>query len=301
MPGFDITCAYCPPPNSIMAFTPAEGFSEEEFGRAWKARVVNYPNIECAECGAQFKAEDDGTPASEGGSIQGTNVSRPKIASVDIDVGTAQGGTRVTITGKALDVGTLAIKFGGEEGLAVNQVNATTAEVTTPPGVYRLKLGDAGTFVKMTSGGTGSGTFQVGEVVSAPGGKTGTIRHISDTILVVESVGPDFEVGDHITGASSGADWDIVAYSIPTFLAGETIQGLSSMAQATMRDIVPLIVKAPTGAFGPNEYVLGQASFAMVKLAIIKPYSGIVDIELSNEYGTRRDGSSTLQSGYTYA
>lgn len=91
---------------------------------AWQEVVANGQMVDCTceGCGCAYN------PADAGGSISQVDVSRPAIDSINVETGSVAGGTAVIITGHALDIGTLVVKFDGVQ--ATNLRNNTGGSVT---------------------------------------------------------------------------------------------------------------------------------------------------------------------------
>jgi hypothetical protein len=140
----------------------------------------------CSDCGCQYDLHDGTTL------IDTTDVSKPRIDSVDPAGGAVAGGTPVTVTGHALDHGAaLAIKFGGVAGTNVRNRTSASALVDAPAGT-----------VKLLTQGAVTGALATGDVITgASSGHTATI---------VE--------------AAPGAGWLRVSAPTGHFQAGEFVQ-----------------------------------------------------------------------------
>ena len=310
MTHFTVDCAYCSPTNTLMRAELPEGADELKWRNAWKRTTTGAPGggpqyslIECGGCGADFQLIDDGVDADQGGLVERKNISRPKILSVSVSGGVPLGGTPVTITGEALENGSLVVKF-GDKVASITSLTSTSADVVTPPGTYTLNLLETAMDRVVVSGV--SGTFVADESVTfGSTGATGTLRRLDGNDLYVAlsalpgGVTRETLVGEVVTGGTSGATATTVSSAKIDMLIGEEVIGQSSGAHATVKSQFPMLVDNPTGAFGPDELVVGQASGATVKLTGSPAYSGAVDVTVSNEFGQRADGGS-LPSGFSY-
>jgi len=297
---FSVDCDYCAPPgNTLVAFQPHPDQKQSEFDAAWKAAASLVGNIECANCGARYQLADD--PA---GSVQPMNMSRPKITSINATSGYRAGGNVIFISGEALEVGDLVVRFAGKAAPTVDQRTKTTARVVVPQGCYRLNVEEllSRLVVAVTNG-----SFQVGESITTSDGSTGVVRHIASSVFMVYMstlvTSLDDLVGLTVSGGSSGATGTINAVSMPLFSDGEIGRGTTSLTSGLMRDSAATpyapVVDNPTDSFAPGELVEGTVSGAMVKLSGSPAYSGLVDITVENEYG-QRDSGNTLEDAYTY-
>jgi hypothetical protein len=298
--GFKVECVYCSPTQELFSPTPGEGQDPIEWARTWKAAAPSYSVFSCAGCGGSFGIEDDGVDADLGGIVQQTNVSRPRLDSLSVTTGPRGGGNALFISGIALDVGTLVVKFDGKSA-AVDSVTSTSARVVVPVGVYRLHVAEHLHTLTLT---INSGSLAVDEAVTTAAGSTGIVRHISGAtyMIVFQTLVETLSemVGTVLTGGVGGGVATVDAADLVTFVSNEQVFGLTSGSFGTARGGLPLIADAPTNAFAPNELVKGSVSGAMVKLLGSPANSGAVDVVVENENGQRSVGG-TLVRGYTYA
>lgn len=130
------SCQYCGPGQQVGPHVTHDPTTADEatWRQYWKDRATNNRDIECAMCGAQYDLEDDGVAAGSGGGLQKKNVSRPKITSIDPTSGPEAGGTTISISGDALEVGTLAVKFDGVNATNMQNRTANSVDVDAPAG-----------------------------------------------------------------------------------------------------------------------------------------------------------------------
>lgn len=297
---FSVDCVYCSPPNNtLMAFQRHGEQKQSEFDAAWKSAAALFGNVECPSCGSQYRLADDPF-----GSVKPVNTSRPKILSLNVTTGMRTGGNVLYISGVALEVGTLTVRFGGIAAPVVDERTATSARVVVPRGCYHLNVAELLSRLVVSVSG---GVFQADETVIAQDGSTGVLRHISGTVYMVYMAtivtSLNGLIGRTLSGATSGATGTITAASTPVFAAGEVGRGITSYANGLMRssaeDPYNPIVDQPTDAFVPAELVEGLTTGAMVKLTGSPAYSGLVDVVVENEYGCRAAGE-VLVGAYTY-
>jgi hypothetical protein len=294
MADFSIDCAYCPPPNMLMAFAPASGQEPEAFDAAWK-QVADTYMIACPDCGSQYGLEDDPT-----GSVQRNNMSTPKIDSLNVGSGARTGGEALIIFGTALEVGDLVVKFGGKPAQAVTDRTATQARVVTPVGQYTL---DVTYHLYKYTFASISGTFNAGDTITTTKGSSGKLHVVSGndywigwTSLIGES--PDAMVGEVFSSSGGGATQSVASSVAVDFIVGEGVRGVTSGAQGGAKTISPFVVDAPTASFADGELVIGTASGAYLYVSA-PAYSGYVDVTVENEYGQRADGGAVVD-GFAY-
>jgi hypothetical protein len=292
-----INCTHCPEPNAIMTFSRAEGQTEEEFASAWKAAATTFKSISCG-CGSRFRVECDGIEVNSGGFVQVTDISSPRIDSLNVVGGKRFGGEALIISGSSLDIGKLVVKFGGNPAQAVTNVTPSHARVVTPTGQYTLNVQEVISKYTFTST---SGIFNVNDVITTAQGSIGTLRLINGNdywigwSVLNETVAS--MIGMLLTSSSKSAR--VVASSAtPAHLVGESVHGLTSKARGAVKSTAPFVVNKPTAAFVAGELVRGDASGAYVLLAN-QPYSGTVDVSVENEHGQRVVGG-VVKNGFTY-
>jgi len=278
-----------------------------EWRKAWKQTTTASPSggpqyhLKCEGCGAAFCIEDDGVDAEVGGLVERGNVSPPMIASLNVATGPREGGNALIITGEALEVGTLVVKFADEPAVAVNNRTVTTANVSVPRATYALNVAERCYRLTLT---ITSGSLSVDEAVTTDAGSTGLIRLIDGNFYWIaftnRSETLDEMVGTSVVGGGAGGTATIDAAMEVDLNVGEVVTGLSSGAFAVVRDLAPLVVKEPTAGFAPDELVRGDISGALVKLTSSPAYSGLVDVSVENEHGQRLTGAS-LPDAYTFA
>lgn len=304
MAQFTIDCVYCPPGSTLMSVSLPKEADDTAWREAWKATTTAGPGgsslylIECV-CGARFTLEDDGLDASLGGLVTSSNVTQPRIDSLNISAGPRLGGNALFLLGGALENGALVVKFDGKPAILVDTVTEGSARAVVPPASYRL---NAEEYLYAFSLTVYSGSLSAGEAVTTADGSTGIVRYVGSTFMIAlqSRVGTiESMVGTIMTGAGGGAA-TIDAITLPTFLPGEGVTGLTSGTGAVLRTNLPIVVDTPSGAFAVNELVKGDASGAMVRLTASPAYSGIVDVSVENENGQRVVGG-LLPGAYTYA
>jgi len=308
MASFSISCDYCPVSNPpIIEFTSSGDQTDEDFARAWKATTTAGPGggpayaaLHCPVCGATYQVVDDGTPVEQGGIVTKQNVSRPRIDSISVTTGPREGGNALVITGSALDVGGLKVRFAGIEAQTVDSRTATPARVVVQYATYTLNIAEQAHKVDISSV---SGSFVLDESVTTTAGSTGVIRLIEGSALWIyfSSLSESIQdmSGSTLTGGISGASATVVSASAIPFLQGETISGMTTGATGTVVSTSPFTVKGPSAGFGPEELVRGSNSGAILRLTASPAYSGAVDVEVENEFGQRTVGAR-LVSAYTY-
>ena len=305
--GIRIVCDYCSPEAVLMQMSPSLRQDPIAWCKAWKSTLTGAPGgnpqfsaLTCA-CGSTYTLEDDGISAEDGGCLSQKNVSAPLITSVSVAGGLVKGGTRLLLSGQALDVGTLVVHFGSHDGIVLKRTSST-AEVSVPSGGYKLFV-DGGTLSQILISPR-SGNFTVGEHLTFVGtGVIGQVCAANAGDLVVEFVTPsdlDSLVGLRVTGSQSSSSGTVSNVSTSSLIPGETLLGVDSKSMGTIESVSPLLVFSPTGKFSPGEIVKGQGSGACVRLKATNYYSGTVDICVSNEFGERLDGSSELPGSFTY-
>jgi hypothetical protein len=223
------------------------------------------------------------------------------IASLNVATGPREGGNALIITGSALEVGNLVVKFAGETSPLVDNRTATTARVVVPSATYALNIAER--CYRLTLSLT-SGSLAVDEAVTSEAGSSGLIRLIDGNIYWIAftnfSETLDELIGTNLVGGGSGGTASVDAATAMDFNVGEVVTGLSSGAFAIVQDAPTLVVKSPTAGFAPDELVRGDNSGALVKLTSSPAYSGLVDVSVENEHGQRLTGAS-LPDTYTYA
>ena len=290
---FTVECVYC-----ALTLIQVQNASASY----WKndANINGGHHVECPTCGCRFKTADDGVDIGSGGGVCTKNISRPSLASLNVSSGSREGGNALIITGEALDVGTLVVKFAEEACPVVDNRTSTTARVVLPAATYTLNVLER--CHKLTLDVI-TGSLSVGEAVTTLAGSTGTIRLIDGTTywIAFANFAETLEamVGTSLVG-SSGGTADIDSVEAVPFTVGETVFGLSSVVSGTVREDMPLLVYAPTGGFAPNELIQGADSGALAKLTGSPAYASLVDVSVENEYGQRLTGG-TLSGAYTYA
>lgn len=296
-----IDCDYCSPPRTLFRSAPSEGQAPEQWASNWKAVAPKFSGVGCGDCVGRYQLEDDGVDVGSGGSVQKKNVSQPQIDSINTSTGPRTGGTSLFITGAALEVGALTVKFGDEPCATVDSRTATSARVVTPPATYTLNVAERCHKLSLT---ITAGSLAVDEAITTDAGSTGTIRLIEESAYWVyfASLNETLEamVGTNLTGGGSGGVATVDVVEDPDFAVGETISGLSSAMSGTVRNDSPLRVYAPSGGFSPDELVRGAASNALAKLTSSPAYSGLVDVTIENEHGQLLTGGS-LSGAFTYA
>jgi len=287
---FNVICVYC----DAVLFT-ITGAS----AAAWKKDAADGGfTIECA-CGGTFVTADDGVPVSSGGGVQIDNISAPQITSLNAVSGAREGGNALVISGHALDVGALVVKFGGRPAPVVDERTVTTARVVLPPATYTLNVLEQ--CHKLTLSIT-SGSLSIDEAITTTAGSSGIVRQIigSDYWIAFANFAETLEamVGTNLVGGGAGGTASISAATAVAFAVDEVVTGLSSGAFAVFRDF-PLVVNSPTAGFAPSELVRGDTSGALVKLTSSPAYSGLVDVTVENENGQHSVGGA-LSGAYTY-
>jgi len=291
-----LDCSYCG--ANFVTAAPAENQDPAVFRSQWKALAQRAPVCACASCHGSFVISDDGEPS---GIVKLQNVSTPQITSLNVVVGAREGGNALIITGEALEVGTLVVKFAGRPCSIVDNRTRDTARVVVPRATYAINVLEQ--CHKLTLNVT-PGVLAVDEAVTSDAGSTGVIRLIEGSTYwiafanLAETL--DEMIGTNLTGGVSGGVASVVIATAVEFLVDEAVTGQSSGAFAVVRDAQPLVVTSPTTGFAPNELVRGDSSDALVKLTSSPAYSGLVDVSVENEYGQRLTGAS-LPGAYTYA
>jgi len=295
-----LNCPYCA--TNFITATPQTEASEAALRAAWKAQVSATPMIcECVSCNGSFQIADDGIPTVSGGSVELSNVSKPRIDSLNVAAGPREGGNVLIVTGHALDAGALVVKFADEASPTVDNRTETTARVVVPPATYMLSVLERCTKLTLS---VVSGSLAVDEAVTSTAGSSGVIRLIEGSVYwiafgtLVEELND--MVGTNLTGGGSGGVRQVDAAVEVPFTVGENVIGLSSVVVGVVRSDTPLAVVAPTGGYAPNELVQGASSGALAKLTSSPAYSGLVDVSVENEFGQRLAGGS-LPGVYTYA
>lgn len=279
-----------------MSFQPKYGQAQAAFDAAWKKVIPDYSSIECLVCGSQYQLKDD-----PGGSVQRSNKSKPKITSLNSLIGPREGGNVLVITGEALELGDLVVKFDGNPAPTVDQRTVTTARVVVPQGCYRLNVLEHLHALTLT---ITSGSLALNEAVTTDGGSVGVIRRIDGSTynVIFQTIRetPTEMVGTSLIGGGTGGTASIDTASLPSFADGEQALGLSTSAIGVARGGTLLTVDNPTTSYASDELVKGESSGAMVKLGGSPAYSGLVDVTVENENGQRVTGG-TIDGAYTYA
>jgi len=182
---FTIDCAYCEDP--LMVVTGANA-------QAWKRDAAAGGHaVSCPDCGCKYAIIDDGVSVEMGGGIIASNISAPRLDSLDIASGSATGGYVIVIRGSALDVGTLVVKFGGKDVLNITNRTKTAARVTLPQGQYKLDVAE------VTTPG-----FIVGEgIYGTDSGARGVVKSIKP--FVVNAPTLPFDPNEEVVGVASGS------------------------------------------------------------------------------------------------
>jgi len=298
-----IDCAYCDPKITILSATPPLGADEKKFRSAWKATTTGGPgnssqlnNLECPSCGGHFRLADDGVHINEGGSVVAINISRPRIDSVDVSAGSALGGNRITLTGHALDCGELVVKFGEETANVISR-SATTAYVSAPIGQYKFNI-LTGPYLKVTLSDA-TGEFVEREQLQTSQDKVAMIVKIDKNCVWIDGSSEDFPNGSSVFGTTSRVTANVVMSTTPQPFKGEIVEGSTSGALAIVSNTSPLEVKRPSRSFAPLEFVIGKSSDAVIRLTSSPAYSGMVDVTVENEFGSRTKGHR-LSGGFVY-
>lgn len=284
----------------FLSATPAVGQKSEVFLAAWKADAsANSDVYHCVSCGARFNIEDDGLDIGSGGSVRLNDVSAPRIDSLTIGSGSRTGGEALYIMGSALDLGALVVKFGGKRAFETTNRSATQARVVTPQGIYRLRVAEELTMFNLSAR---SDSLSVDEDVRVSGELIGRVHVVVGALcglVVYEGISPLSNlIGEVMIGQSSGAFGTVVTAGQTQLIEGEEVVGQTSGAKGVLKALDGYVVDNPTRAFVTEELVKGSASNGYVRLQTI-PYSGAVDVEVSNGNGQRLVGG-TLKNGFTY-
>ena len=142
-PEIKLSCLYCGPERVLFqAVHDPRTASEAEWRAYWRNRQVDrgqgrpddHTDITCPDCGAQFDMLGDPDPD---GHVVRTNVSRPRV--VSLTPGSGRAGTRVTLRGQALDVGSLVVSF-GERPATIGARSATEVQVEVPAGAGQVDV-----------------------------------------------------------------------------------------------------------------------------------------------------------------
>ncbi len=293
-----LDCSYCE--LVFLSATPAVGQKSEVFLAAWKAdATANSDVYHCVDCGARFNIEDDGLDVGSGGSVRLDDISAPRIDSLTIGSGARTGGEALYITGSALDLGGLVVKFGGKWAPAITNVTSTQVRVVTPQGIYRLKVAEELTMFNLSAR---SGSISVNEDVRVNGEIIGRVHVVVGALcglVAYENISPLSNlVGGVMIGQNSGAFGTIDTAGQTQLIEGEEVVGQASGAKGVLKALDGYVVDNPTSAFVTEELVKGSASNGYVRLQAT-PYSGAVDVEVSNGNGQRLVGG-TLKNGFTY-
>lgn len=191
MPKFSLTqicpCSTCSPSQQLIQIVDGDA-------QAWKDKANSNPHVHtCNTCGCTYKHEDDGTPASSGGSIKMKDEARPQVSSLDTVNGPVAGGTTTRLTGHGFDVvgAPPTVKFNGITGTGVVVVDRDHVDVITPAGTIGLNVVEKS-----------AGPLQVGEIVTGSlSSKTATVDQVSP--LRISSPSGAFVADDVLTGGTS--------------------------------------------------------------------------------------------------
>lgn len=262
---------------------------------AWRtvAQLGQIQQITCPDCLCEYTLGDGTTQ------IDTVDQSRPVATSINVGTGSVAGGTAVILTGHALDLAGLVIKFGGKPGTNLRSVTDVNATIDTPVG--QGKLVTQGLVRRKLLISAVVGTFQVGETITGgTSGKTAIVREIDAAFLYVDTWNGEFTAAETITGGTSGATATAGTFK-GVFQAAETLTGLTSTHVGTLTSIsvTPLYVDAPTGTYTAAEWVKGGTTDAKIQLAGASHFDGAVDLEASNVNGVRPEG--LLAAAFTYA
>lgn len=306
-----IDCDYCEPIRTLFHVSLPPLANEAAWRAAWKATLTGAPDggpqfrgIKC-DCGAEYIFEDDGIPTNSGGFLRKKNISRPRIDSLTVTGGPRDGGIVTTILGSALGHNNVAVNFDLNSAKIIEKT-AKSITVVAPYGRYILNIAE-GPLRRITVVNQ-IGSFTADETITIESVNiTGVLRKITSSglLLHIESHPKDINwrslIGNRIRGARSGASASVSATDLPTFTQGEQVIGLLSNASAVFRsNSRGMVVDRPNNSFAPSELIIGMASGAIAKLSRSPSYSGNVDVSVSNEFGSRTDGSSCLANGFTY-
>lgn len=269
-----------------------DGFVINEAGQNlgnWRALAVSGERRGCTDCGCIFRLKDNVTQ------IGLTNVSTPRIDSLDVTTGPLAGGTTVTISGHGFRHGTLSVTFDGVPATIVGSPSWNSVQVTTPTG--RIQLIEKGLHqIKLTLTSV-TGAFQANEPIGvAAGFGVGFVASFSGDELYVINCPPALPVGTAISGVNSGASATVSAVGTD-FQLGENVVGQTSGASASVLQRSPLRVGAITGAFAGGEWVVGATSGARVQLDAT-PTSQSAMVVVQNENGVRPLGGRFYSFDY---
>lgn len=114
MSDFNLACACC----SITLVSA----TNSNIG-SWRG-VARSGGLSCGACGCQLRIP--GAPEDA------VCVGPPKVTSIDVATGPAAGGTAVTLSGHALDIGSLQVFFGETPGVNLRSVTDGSAVVDSP-------------------------------------------------------------------------------------------------------------------------------------------------------------------------
>jgi hypothetical protein len=140
---------------------------------AWQAVIAKgqITDITCATCKCEHGLVDGGDHVGQ------ARTPKPRLDSIDVGTGSAAGGTTVTLTGHALNVGTLVVKFSGIAASIVGSPSSSHAVVTSPAGNFKL----------LTQGAV-TGALSPGDTITGmSSGKTATIVSVGSGFLIVSS------------------------------------------------------------------------------------------------------------------
>jgi len=257
----------------------------------WRSQANAGYAQNCVVCGCRFALVDQTTQ------IGLSDISSPRVDTIDQKTGPLAGGTTVTLSGHRLNFATPAVTFDGVPATIIGTPTNDTLVASSPPGHYQMVA--AGSHQRKLVFSGANGTFQVGEGIHGTQlGGWGVIRAVFANYLYVDSVFLTFQANEPIVGVKSGATATATSLG-GDFQVGETITGQSSNATATVVQPNPLRVSTPTGTFTPGEMVLGGTTAARVLLSATTAVSKAAVIGVSNTNGARFQGASYYSFLYT--
>ena len=243
----------------------------------------------CPGCGCCYDIEDDSNPS---GGVQAVDKSQPKIDSINLGTGPIAGSTVVRVNGSAFQVPgtTPTVKFGGLAAPAPTVLSDVAMDATTPAGKARLL---ATLFTRVLHGTVTAGPFQVGDVITGgTSGETAEVMEVGAGYLLIKDLSGPLTASETLTGSGSGASAPYTGNGDPNFANGETITGVTSGATATCIDGPGLVIQSPSGPFTAGEEITGGSSGARAQLANPTWYDGTVDVSVENDHGQRHTGGS---------
>jgi hypothetical protein len=257
----------------------------------WRALAIAGEYRCCTTCGCAYRLTDGGT------SIGLSNVSCPRIDSLDTTTGPLAGGTTVNVTGHGFTTGTLTVNFDDVPATIIGTPTLTAAQVTSPAG--RVALVEQGPHqTKLTLTGV-SGTFSPGESLKvAAGFGVGFVGSVGGSFIYAVNYPQALAAGSVIAGVNSGASGTVSAVGTD-FQFGEILTGQTSGATASVVQSSPLRVSSITGTFATGEWVLGATSAAMAQLSNTTATSKSVVVTVSNGNGLRPTTGRFYSFDYT--